>query len=142
VALFLLLAAFLSCNCSVVAERFYPQDPLNGWYFMVGIGTLRQPPKIYRQWFDEVKACTGLPQGEFEDIRWYLVRFMRNMRTLQAPIGVHVDSSIVLVMALLDKEYLVKHEILHFIHTVNGVENSGEHVQTQFSDCVPAETYP
>jgi hypothetical protein len=141
--LLLVLLVTLSCNCSVATtQTLKPADPFYGWYFTVDLTEFDPPPTIYREWFDEVKACTGLPEGEFSDVNWYLVRFMRNMWNLKTPVGTHVNSSITLVINFLDNEALVKHEVVHFIHWANGVNDPGVHVGGHFQLCVPTELLP
>ena len=81
------------------------------------------PPPIYRSWWNEVEACSGIA-SDFDAISWYYVPDATVFRIGSNP---YVDgywqpyhSSITLAGLKLNNALLVRHEALHAIlHTVD-----------------------
>ena len=74
------------------------------------------PPAIYRTWWAEVEACSGL-RGDFDAVRWYRVDPPNEVRL---PTGRPVrgfwasnGNRIFIRAADLDLPYVPRHEMLH-----------------------------
>lgn len=74
------------------------------------------PPAIYRTWWAEVEACSGL-RGDFDAVRWYRVDPPNEVRLRDGtPVrGLWMSSGnrIVIRAADLDLPYVPHHEMLH-----------------------------
>ena len=84
-----------------------------------------QPPAIYRQWYAEIEACSGI-NGNFDNIQWF-----SKPDVTVAGKGYYgywyTDNRIVIRSDLVDYKRLIQHEEMHSLLW------SGQHPQEYFN---------
>lgn len=75
-------------------------------------GTPFTPPPIYRVWWAELEACSGLT-GDFDGVRFYVVSSLTQNGVAAAGGYSKRNNAIVLVEKYLNRTETVQHEMMH-----------------------------
>lgn len=92
------------------------------------------PPAMYSEWFQEVKECLGVEDGDVAEVTFGRAKWIKG-RTGEFLIGVRYGNSIALAQWATTHEKWVKHEMLHYLLDVNGAGADGAHESDVWLRC-------
>ncbi len=120
-----LLKPILGLLCIALGASVACSEPIGPE--SVGVIERYSPPEVYRTWWAEVEACSGL-QGDFDRVRWYVKGQSGQFRYRGAYVFAYwwPSHEIVIAGGQVANDMVVRHEMLH------DLLGSGEHSPEYF----------